>query len=211
MRQLHPLPRLRRLWRLSRRGQSLVEFALVLPILIVLLLGIADFGRVFHAGILVESAVRAAAEATAIEYERDPPDPLVPGDPAYYQRLHLVAARTACEELKGLPNTTYALSGSNSVCATWPAVATCVHDALDPLCDGTAPIGFTSGSPTDCPQMAGGWAPAADGQGNDYVEVRVCYRFTTLFDLQFSLPFNAGLSLGEVFLQRQAYFTVADY
>ena len=38
------------------RGQSLVEFALVLPMLLVLLLGIADFGRVFQAGITTEAA-----------------------------------------------------------------------------------------------------------------------------------------------------------
>ena len=46
----------------SRRGQSVVEFALVLPMLLVLLLGVADFGRVFAAGITVEAAARNAAE-----------------------------------------------------------------------------------------------------------------------------------------------------
>ena len=46
----------------SRRGQSLVEFALVLPMLLVLLLGVADFGRVFAAGITIEAAARNAAE-----------------------------------------------------------------------------------------------------------------------------------------------------
>ena len=41
----------------------MVEFALLLPMLIVLLLGIADFGRVFQAGITTEAAARDAAEA----------------------------------------------------------------------------------------------------------------------------------------------------
>ena len=52
------------------RGQSLVEFALLLPLLLVILLGVADFGRVFQAGIMMESATRAAAEAGAVEYLR---------------------------------------------------------------------------------------------------------------------------------------------
>src|SRR5688500_12773484 len=52
----------------QHRGQSFVEFALVLPRLIVLFLGIADFGRVFHAGIVIESASRNAAESAAQEY-----------------------------------------------------------------------------------------------------------------------------------------------
>ena len=50
----------------SPRGQSLVEFALVLPMLLVLLLGIADFGRVFAAGIILEAASRNGAEAAAL-------------------------------------------------------------------------------------------------------------------------------------------------
>ena len=33
----------------SEKGQSLVEFALVIPLLILLLFGIVDFGRIFHA------------------------------------------------------------------------------------------------------------------------------------------------------------------
>jgi hypothetical protein len=44
-----------------------------------------------------------------------------------------------------------------------------------------------------------------------YVEVRTCYHFTTLFDLEISLPFGAGLGLGDVYLQKEAVFTVADY
>jgi Flp pilus assembly protein TadG len=36
--------------RRTASGQSLVEFALVIPILLVLFIAIADFGRVFVAG-----------------------------------------------------------------------------------------------------------------------------------------------------------------
>ncbi len=62
-------------WRVSRRrptpavsprGQSLVEFALVLPLLLILLLGVADFGRVFAAGITLEAAARNASEVVAL-------------------------------------------------------------------------------------------------------------------------------------------------
>ncbi len=51
----------------------MVEFALILPLLLVLFLGIADFGRVFHAGIVAEAAARNAAEIVAEEYRRNPP------------------------------------------------------------------------------------------------------------------------------------------
>jgi Flp pilus assembly protein TadG len=46
----------------SERGQSLVEFALIVPLLFFLTIGIADFGRVFMTAIGVQSAAREAAD-----------------------------------------------------------------------------------------------------------------------------------------------------
>jgi len=43
------------------RGQSLVEFALCLSLLILILLGIFDLGRAFHAYIIITNAAREGA------------------------------------------------------------------------------------------------------------------------------------------------------
>jgi Flp pilus assembly protein TadG len=47
----------------DRRGVSAVEFALILPLLITLLLGAFDLGNAFQQNIRLESAARAAAQA----------------------------------------------------------------------------------------------------------------------------------------------------
>lgn len=52
-------------------GQSLVEFALVLPLLILLLFGIVDFGRVFHAYLTIDHVGREAARAVSIGINDD--------------------------------------------------------------------------------------------------------------------------------------------
>ncbi len=44
-----------------RQGQSLVELALVLPVVLFLILGIMDFGRVFNAYIVITNASREGA------------------------------------------------------------------------------------------------------------------------------------------------------
>ncbi len=202
----------------SRRGQSLVEFALVLPMLLVLLLGIADFGRVFHAGIVVEAAARNAAEAAAQEYlqlRRDT-TALTTAD---YDRIHAVAQATVCEEASRLPDKI----GSGSLC-TMPASGVCIHD--DPM----ELIGYTGcgadgqSAPGDCVirddagTAIGGvreplawpslWTPGRLPS----VEVRVCYQFLTIFPLQaLEMPLANGLSLPNVWLQKDRVFTVADY
>lgn len=47
--------------RRASRGQSLVEFSLVLPVLLVLVLMAVDFGRAFYAWVTLTNAVRDAA------------------------------------------------------------------------------------------------------------------------------------------------------
>src|SRR5450432_3024317 len=47
--------------RSRRRGQTLAEFALTTPILLMLLFGIIEFGRIFQAWVTLQNAARAAA------------------------------------------------------------------------------------------------------------------------------------------------------
>jgi hypothetical protein len=194
-------------------GQSLVEFTLVIPILVILFVGIADFGRIFNAGVVAEAGTRDAAEHTVQAYLANPPgnatDPPpvrfsvaapTPGDSAYYESLHLEAARVACAETRTLPNNDYDTATGN--CPTWPAVGVCVHDGADPIC-GTAPPGFAA-YPAECSELNAAWSNALPAAGERSIEVRVCYKFTSLL----SLPL---FSLGDFYLQRARAFTIPCY
>ncbi|MHA7141366.1 TadE/TadG family type IV pilus assembly protein [Arthrobacter sp. Sr33] len=55
----------------SESGAAAVEFALVVPMLLVILLGIVEFGRVFNAQIQVTSAAREAVRVMAIQKDAD--------------------------------------------------------------------------------------------------------------------------------------------
>jgi hypothetical protein len=189
----------------------MVEFALTLPLLLVLLLGVADFGRVFAAGITMEAAARNAAEAAAQEYVqlvRNKPGGVL--DATDYAHLHQVAVDRVCEESKTLGN--HAMSGGS---CTMPLAAVCVHDGHDLFGCGVE----ASGSVPECDALNAPWNDANQGADPDgtgalkYVEVRVCYRFTPVSvpNVQISLPFNAGITLGDVWLERTRMFTVADY
>ncbi|MBT9155556.1 MAG: hypothetical protein DDT37_00523 [Firmicutes bacterium] len=52
--------------RQSENGQALVELALVLPILLLVLMAIVDFGRVFHGHLAVTSASRQAVREASL-------------------------------------------------------------------------------------------------------------------------------------------------
>lgn len=55
----------------SQKGQSLVEFALVIPVLLLLLFGIVDFGRTFHAYLTIDHAGREVAREVSIKHNED--------------------------------------------------------------------------------------------------------------------------------------------
>ncbi len=54
-------------WRDSDAGQTLVETAMVLPILLLLLFALVDFGRGFYTWLLVTNAAREGARVAAVQ------------------------------------------------------------------------------------------------------------------------------------------------
>ena len=65
-------------------GQALVEFALVLPIAVLLLLAILGFGRAFVSGVSVQQGAGQAARLAAMQYASPA---LGVTDTKIYQRL----------------------------------------------------------------------------------------------------------------------------
>lgn len=53
----------------SERGQAMVEFALVLPLLLILLCGIIDFGWLYYNQITLNNAAREGARYAVIYYD----------------------------------------------------------------------------------------------------------------------------------------------
>lgn len=191
------------------RGQSLAEFSLALPFLLLFLITVADFGRLFSSAIVIESAARTAAESAAAEYLRE----VQPVTPDGYDRLHKAAWQSVCDEAATLPNATPGLGGGE--CDGLPTVV-CVHDGADPSCPND--YNAASGIPAGCAQLQSGsrpdnsQLPESGSNTWPYVEVRVCYRFTAM--LRLDIPFIGGtLSTlgGDFFLVRMRTFSVASY
>lgn len=56
----------------GERGAVAVEFAIILPILIVLIFGMIEFGRAYNAKIALQGAVREGARVLAVDKDGDP-------------------------------------------------------------------------------------------------------------------------------------------
>jgi Flp pilus assembly protein TadG len=54
-------------WRETERGQALVETAMVLPIILLLLFGLIDFGRAFYTWIVLTNSAREGARVGAVQ------------------------------------------------------------------------------------------------------------------------------------------------
>jgi hypothetical protein len=194
------------------RGQALVEFTLILPILMLLLLTVGDFGRLFAAAITIESSAGAAAETGAAEYLREVINAGAgPVSPEGYARVHRAAWQSVCDEASNLPN---AAPGSGGSECSGLATVVCVHDGNDPGCGNAYNTG--GGIPASCPTLQVASRPANTMMGGSetskYVEVRVCYRFSTLVTL--AIPSVGGTLAtlgGDFYLERIRTFTVADY
>jgi hypothetical protein len=98
-----------------------------------------------------------------------------------------------------------------------PYAAVCVHDAAagDAVANGGNCGGEAASAPPECTTMVPAWTAAIEQTDPPialpYVEVRVCYRFTTLFNLDIDLPFGWGMQVGDFWLQRDRVFVAGTY
>ena len=101
--------------RRSERGQSIVEFALVLPILAFLMVGIVDLARIYTTMLSVESAAREAADYGSFGSQKWAAAPAYTTTEAEMQRRACVASSDLTDYAGSLttctnPSFTYDLS-----------------------------------------------------------------------------------------------------
>ena len=166
---------------------------------------VADFGRVFATGLSIEAAARDAAEAVANQYLANPPGPLdqpAPvGTTAYYTPLHALAVKTVCDETSDLANSRF--DSGTSTCAGMPLIEVCVHDGQDPIC-GNESQG--AAVPADCGNLATPPTNVNAGPNSPrWTEIRICYQFTPILA---NMPI---LSFATFWVQRTRTFTIPCY
>jgi Flp pilus assembly protein TadG len=91
----------------SSRGQGMVEFALVLPLLVLLLLLAVDFGRVFFGWVGLQNAARIGANYAAQFPTADWADPSDPRRAEYLAQIGADAAAINCALPATLPIPTF--------------------------------------------------------------------------------------------------------
>ena len=179
------------------RGQSLVEFALILPIIAFILLGILDMSRVFTSMMAIESAAREAADYGAWQsgnWSGDPTDK----DLARYKTEAGMRAR-ACIASRNLTD----FMGSTTSC-TNPSIAI---DLLDE--GGNSAFSPDGQLKTSCDQAV------RKQDQSDLGPCRVRVDLTYTFDLIIPVGIDfGGTRLGlpqDVTFTRSSIFAISDF
>lgn len=112
---------------LKRRGQTLAEFALTLPLLLLLIFGVVEFGRIFQAWVTIENSAREAIRYTTTgqyDKERYKVDEILPctgnaAERGQRYRLNFTPSRVEVWLKDYDPGTqTYTVTG-DSIFSTW--------------------------------------------------------------------------------------------
>ena len=98
----------------NERGQTMVEFAVVLPVMLVILFAIIQFGITFKNYLSLTDAVRAGARVAAVS--RQAPDPV--GDAT--TKVYAAAADLDASKLNVSVESTWEPGEKVSVTATYP-------------------------------------------------------------------------------------------
>ena len=124
LKSVSPIRRLK-----GEEGQDIVEFALVLPILMVLLFGIIDFGWIFFSTAMVGNAAREGARFAVMNYEDCV---TTPGD---YSTLNGHVLTNVMDTLPGYLQTPYAgltvnVTDATTVTSSDPCIDVTVQSSI---------------------------------------------------------------------------------
>ncbi len=174
--------------RSGSRGQTLVEFALVVPVFLLMLFGVIDIGRFVYTDSVLSQAAREGARLAAVEAGHigwttaDDPGCGSAGGPVCPANLAALKAdlQTAVNRMA---------AGLGTITNIWVS------------CDapGAAPTGNWT---TETACTAGHWDAPGTGQTGNLISVHVRYTFTTL------TPLVSQLIGGSV--QRDAFATMVS-
>lgn len=185
--------------RSSARGQSLVEFALMLPIVVFLMIGIVDLGRIYTTMLSIESAAREGADYGAFgsyKWAAGLYDLPVDGTVADMERR----ACTAASDLQDYAGTDTDLDGTDD---------TCTNPTFSYELSGNKGTTWSVYDPTVAPWQA---KPCDDDTRDPpcWVKVTMTYEFHLL------VPFHIeifGLQLGlpnTLTFERTSIFAMTD-
>jgi hypothetical protein len=168
-------------------GQSIAEFAIILPVILLLLIGIADLGRLYTSVVAVESAAREAADFGA--FDADNWDAVV--DPDNIAKTVAAMETRACTAAMGSHLQDYESPVTDGSTCTNPAM-TCMleRNGASTECGGSG--GFTNG--VDCSDET--IDPPCT------VHVRMDYQFHLILAIP---PFPSTIAVS-----RDSYFRISD-
>jgi hypothetical protein len=175
---------------IRRSGQAIAELAIVVPVIFLILLAIADLGRVYTSAVAVEAAGREAADYGAFDATQ-----WIPANvPDTVQEMK----RRACIAAKGSHLEGYAQSnpGDDSTCTNPTFSCTLERGGSSVPCDSSG--GFVG--PADCSKDIKTTNPACT------VHVHLDYEFRTFFAIP---PMPQSIDLGRDSLFRIASLGVA--
>lgn len=191
-----PQLRIHRAGRHGSRGQGLVEFALVLPVLLLVLLFAIDFGRLFNAAVTLNNAARVGANYAATHpyaWDAIPSSTDVEQKADYRGEINREFAGTACLLLNGrgepdlgppdpsFPDDSLAFGDSAK------ASLTCLFTPITPL------IGLVVGNAV--PISASAVFPIRTGVPGEAPPLPPCFNQTTVPDIEGAKIADANILL----------------
>lgn len=203
----------------QQAGNSLIEFALILPLLLVLIANVVNFAGLFYAFITVGNASRSAGDYTIMGHlAYSGTDPSGAAGPEFTAPSEngssgaMLVANMLATDMSSLPNQT---TLTVRVCLLSPSNAAISNATCNVYGNSSGSMTQSSCSGPGAPALCTAASPSPDtstGEGGSYILtwVDVSYTYAAFIPLNFSFPgLGFGLTLpSNLTIHRQSVYRV---